>query len=439
MTYGQQNLNELEDLSKQAAEAILENDSVKIISHNDADGLTAAGIMCNSLHRKGILFQLTIVGQFDQSTLDMIEKTSSGSVILCDMGSGQAELASKLKDAIIIDHHKPTGKLDHVQFNPHLVGIDGSTQLCASCSTYLVACQIGDNSDLAGLAIAGAVGDKQQMKGANKHILDEAVSNKIITLTKGLRLGDGPLEEVFENSVDPYLDITGDRDKIESFLDQLGIKGELQDLSDEDMTRLSSALILKLVKQGSIHAVDSLIGENYRLNNELVKNIYDFVNIMNACGKDNKSGIALSLCMHDSTVLNEAKALAREHQRTLISTIKKAQENIRSVRSFRYLLLEESSGTGIIAGTMTRYLYPDKPFLTFNEVEGKIRISGRGTRKLVEAGLDLASAMSKAAEMVGGTGGGHDVASGAMIPKGSAIKFIEYIDPIIEEQLKPKS
>ncbi|MDL5503806.1 MAG: DHH family phosphoesterase, partial [Candidatus Methanoperedens sp.] len=160
MTDGQESLAELEALSRQVAEAILEHDIVRLISHNDADGLSAAGIMCNALHRKSILFHATIVSQFDQSTLDLIEKTSDGPVILCDMGSGQVELTSRIKKAIIIDHHKPTGKVEHVQFNPHLVGIDGSTELCASCGAYMVARQMGDNTDLAGLAIAGATGDK---------------------------------------------------------------------------------------------------------------------------------------------------------------------------------------------------------------------------------------------------------------------------------------
>ncbi len=438
MTDGQENLVEIEVLSRQVAEAILEHDIVRLISHNDADGLSAAGIMCNALHRKNILFHATIVSQFDQSTLDLIGKTSNGPVILCDMGSGQAELTLKIKEAIIIDHHKPTGKLDHVHFNPHLAGIDGSTELCASCSAYMVARQMGDNSDLAGLAIAGAIGDKQPMKGANKFILEEAISKKTITSRKGLRMGDGPLEEIFENSVDPYLDITGDKDKIKAFLDDLGIKGELRNLSEEELIKLSSVIILKLVKQGSIPAIDSLIGDTYNLNNELIPNIFDFVNILNACGKDDKGGIALSLCMRDESVIDEAKVLGLEHQRTLISVIKKAHAQIRSARSFRYVLLEDSSGIGIIAGTMTRYLYPDKPFLTLNEVEGIIRISGRGTRKLVDAGLDLATAMREASQIVGGMGGGHDVASGATIPKGTAKKFIDLIDPIIEKQLKPK-
>ena len=439
MIDGKESLIEIEALSKQVAEAILKHDRVRLISHNDADGLSAAGIMCNALHRKGILFHTTIVGQFDQSTIELIEKTSGDPVILCDMGSGQAELTSKIKDAIIIDHHKPTGKLEHVHFNPHLAGIDGSTELCAACGAYMVARQMGDNTDLAGLAMTGAMGDKQAFLGANKFILDEALEKKVVTITKGLRMGDAPVEELFEFNVDPFLDITGDKEKIKEFLDKLGIYGELKNLSNEQMTKLSSVIILKLVKQGSLAAVDSLIGDNYVLNREVVSNIHDFVNILNACGKDDVPGIALTLCMRDASVIDQARTIMRENQRDLISAIRKAQAQLKSARSFRYVLLDESSGTGIISGTMTRYLYPDKPFLTFNEVEGKIRISGRGTRKLVNAGLDLAAAMREASVAVGGMGGGHDVASGATIPKGTAMKFIDIIDSIIEKQSRSKA
>jgi len=143
--------------------------------------------------------------------------------------------------------------------------------------------------------------------------------------------------------------------------------------------------------------------------------------------------------MRDASVVDEAKACAREHQRGVIATIKKAQAQIKAARSFRYVLLDDSGGTGIIAGTMTRYLYPDKPFITLNEVEGKIKISARGTRKLVAAGLDLAAAMREASASVGGIGGGHDVAAGATIPRGTAMKFIDVADSIIEKQLKAKA
>ncbi|MCZ7392101.1 MAG: DHH family phosphoesterase [Candidatus Methanoperedens sp.] len=438
MSDGKGSLAELLALSKRAADAIIEHDNVRLISHNDADGLSAAGIMCNALHRRGILFHATIVSQFEQSTIELIEKTSHGAVILCDMGSSQVELASKIKEAIVIDHHKPTGDLNHVQFNPHLVGIDGSSQVCASCGAYLVARQMGENSDLAGLALAGAIGDKQGFGGLNKFILDEAIEKKAVTVASGLRMGDEPVEELLEYGIDPYLDITGDRDKIKVFLDKLGVKGRLSQLSEEQLIKFSSALVLKLAKQSPV-AVDSLIGEVYTLNNEVVPNIYDFINILNACGKDEKAGVALALCMRDASVAGEAKAITRENQRTLISTIKKAQAQIKSARNFRYVLLDDSGGTGIIAGTMTRYLYPDKPFVTLNEVEGNIRVSARGTRKLVASGLDLAAAMREASALVGGMGGGHDVAAGATIPKGTAMKFIDIVDSIIENQLKGKA
>ncbi len=428
---------ELEALSKRVADAITGHDIVRLISHNDADGLAAAGIMCNALYRRGILFHATIVNQFDQSTVELIGKTYNGAVVLCDMGGSQAELASKLKDAIIIDHHKPTGKVEHIQFNPHLVGIDGSSELCASCGAYMVARQMGENSDLAGLALAGAIGDKQAMNGANKFILDEAVEKKAVTVKKGLRMGDDPVEEMLEHSIDPYLDITGDKDKIKIFLDKLGAKGRLKELSEEQLMKLSSAIVLKLAKQNPA-AVESLIGDVYTLNNEVISNIYDFVNIMNACGKDENAGIAIALCMRDASVVDEAKACALEHQRGVIAAIKKAQVQIKQARSFRYVLLDDSSSTGIIAGTMTRYLYPDKPFITLNQVEDKIKISARGTRKLVSAGLDLASAMREASFSVEGIGGGHDVAAGATIPRGTAMKFIDVADSIIEKQLKAK-
>jgi single-stranded DNA-specific DHH superfamily exonuclease len=436
MIDGKDSLATVEVLSKQVAEAIIESEAVRLISHNDADGLSAAGIMCNALYRKGIRFHTTIVSQFEPSTLQLIEKSPGCPVILCDMGSGQVELTSKIKDVIVIDHHKPTGKLEGPHFNPHLAGINGASELCASCSAYMVARKMGDNIDLAGLAIVGAIGDKQPMKGANKFILDEAIEKKVVTVKKGLRLGDDPLEELLEYSFDPYLDITGDKAKVKAFIDEIGIKGRIKDLPEDEVIRLASIFALKLAKQGSVPAINTLMGESYSLDMEVVSNVYDFVNMLNACGKEEKSGIGLSVCMREKSSVSEALLTAREHQRAIIAGIKKAEAQIRSAKYFRYVHLNESSGTGIISEVMTRYRYPDKPFITLNEVEDKIKISARGTRKLVTAGLDLAAAMREASTSVGGTGGGHDVASGATIPKGTAEQFIETADAIIGKQLR---
>ncbi len=433
---GRESLLELEAMSKQAADAILKHDVIRLISHHDADGLSAAGVMCNALYRSGIPFHTTIISQFDYSTIELIEKTSEEAVVLCDMGSGQTELVSKIKDAIIIDHHKPIEKVKkHVHFNPHLLGIDGASDCCASCCAYMIAREMGENFDLAGLALAGAIGDKQEMKGVNKFILQEAIEKKAVTVRKGLRMGDDPIEDLLEYSVEPYLDITGDKDKIKAFIGESGIKGRLKELSEEQLIKLSSLLALKLARQGSLTAIESLIGEIYLLNSEVVPNIYDIVNILNACGKIEKADLGIAVCMRDASCVSEALSISREHQRSIIDVIKRAESQIKSAKNFRYVMLYDSSSTGIIAGVMTRYRYPDKPFIAFNELQDEIKISARGTRKLVKAGLDLAIAMREASVSVGGMGGGHDVASGATIPKGTAMKFIEIVDSIIGEQL----
>lgn len=437
MTDGNERLAELDALGRQVADAVVKHDEIRLISHNDADGISAAGIMCNALYRRGILFHTTIVSQFDESTLELIQKTKTSdcAVILCDMGSGQAEVTSRLENAIIIDHHKPTGELECSHFNPHLVGINGSSLLSASGGAYMVARQMGDNTDLAGLALVGATGDKQVMESANRLILDEALENNVVTLRKGLLMGDAIISELLEYSIDPYLDITGDRDKIKEFIDQTGFDGRLRDMSGDELRRFVSIIVLKLARQGSTSVVGSLVGNILTLNCEVIPNVYDFVDVLNAAGKSDMAGIGLAVCMRDEGAVDWAMGVTRENQRIVIDSIRKAESKVRDAGNFRYVVLDNQGGTGLIAGTLIRYRYPDKPFIAFNEVEDMVKVSGRGTRELVDAGLDLAFAMKQAAESVDGRGGGHDVASGASIPKGSVEDFIKVVDSVIGEQL----
>src|SRR5665648_1014641 len=80
--------------------------SVRIISHNDADGLTAAGIMCHAMYRTGTLFHTTIVKNLDKGVIDLVNESASNYdvTIFCDMGSGNPELIGAVKnDCIIID------------------------------------------------------------------------------------------------------------------------------------------------------------------------------------------------------------------------------------------------------------------------------------------------------------------------------------------------
>lgn len=355
------------------------------------------------------------------------------------MGSGQPELVSNVSaDVIIIDHHQPVEETTaRVMVNPHLAGIEGAYYLCASGTTYMVSREISrDNVDLAGLAIAGAIGDKQIFESANRFILEEAIQEGVVSIKKGLKVGSGDIADVLEYSPEPYLDITGDRTKIEEFLDILNIRGEIHDLSSEDMKKLTSTIALKLAKKASSDAIESVIGDVYFLNNEIITNIYDLVEIANTCGKVKMGGLALSLCMRDKTVVEEARSLTRENHRKIISDMKSCEDMIKARKNIRYLKANELESIGTIAGIVVRYIHTDLPFIALNETDDIVKVSGRATRPLIKKGVDLAAAFRDAAGSVGGNGGGHNIASGATIPVGKEEEFLDRVDQIIEKQIK---
>ena len=435
-------IKKLSEIAKIAAEVIARYRHVRVISHNDADGITSAAIICQALKRNAIFFHATIVSRLDRLVVEMVNDSISDGdlVIFCDMGSGQGELiANVVSDVVVIDHHQPVGESPaKVALNPHDAGIDGAIHLSASGATYMVAREMGkENVDLAGLAVAGAVGDKQLFEAANKFILDEASHADVVSIKKGLKIGDGNISDVLEYTPEPYLDITGNRSKIEEFLNILGIHGKVNRMPPDDLKKLTSAIALKLTKHASPEAVDAAIGDVYLLNRELVKNVYDLVAILNTCGKLDKSGLALSLCMKDPSVVEEARALSIDYQKSVILDIKKAEGMIRQGNNLWFLNTKDMSSTGIIASTVVRYIHPDLPFIAVNEVENVVKVSARGTRALIAKGLDLGYALREGANAVGGSGGGHNIASGASIPKGCAEEFISIVDNIIGEQLGP--
>lgn len=434
-------LEKLINLAKNAAEKIRKYRFARVVSHNDADGLTSAGIMAQALLRAGICFQISIVGRLDEAVIEEVNRSISGEevVIFCDMGSGQPELIDKVAaDVIVLDHHQPVGQSPAKAIvNAHLAGIDGATDISASGTCYLVARELAaDNVDLAGLALAGAVGDKQLFRTANAFILEEALKAGVVSIRKGLKVGDGDLVDVLAYTIEPFLDITGYPEKTKEFLDQLELSGRIEDLSEEEVSRLANAVALKLVRQASPEAIEAVIGEVLLLNLELVRNVYDFNSILSTCGKQKIYGLAISLCLKDREIVNDVLSLKKEYEKKLALNIRENVEKIRKGENIWYVITANAISTGSLASTVVRYLHPELPFICVNESEGILKVSARGTRELVSKGLDLAFALREAAGAVGGRGGGHNVASGAVLPIGSEEEFLSIADRIIGEQLR---
>jgi single-stranded-DNA-specific exonuclease len=453
-----------------AAKIIAQHDYARVISHYDADGITAAGIMCTALLRQGIQFHVTIVNKLEDSFVQSLDEDL---ILICDMGTAQSDLlAEHLKEraVVIIDHHAPSASVpvlstpSSVLINPcclsaaearDLVNERGST-VCAAGLSYLVARRLSGekwgNIDLAGLAIAGTMGDKLDLSsGVNKLIVDEALREGVISIKTGLKFGDGKLQELILSSTDPYTPLAGKPEWVSAILNQIKIEGtrEVTDLTEDEEARLTEALLA--FARESQHAgisEDMLVGMTYRLQCEVIPNGYDLMRVIDACGRMGKSGLGIGLCLRVARLREEATMLYANIQAKLVSELNRLEAGegaVKGLTNLYYFYVQEGGVTGTLAGIVADYLSTDKPVIGFNKKERgedskqvETKISGRCNKALLagSTGINLATAMERAAKEVGGFGGGHPVAAGASIPDGKEEQFITILDALIGEQKK---
>ena len=106
------------------------------------------------------------------------------------------------------------------------------------------------------------------------------------------------------------------------------------------------------------------------------------------------------------------------------------------MQNIQYFYESVPEFAGTFAGIGMMYFFNQrKPVLTLTKTDKDIKISGRGTKRLVESGLDMAIILSQVASELGGTGGGHNVAAGATIPLEHEKVFLEMVDKLVGEQL----
>lgn len=440
----------------------------RLISHYDADGITAAGILYHALLRHGSQVHASITPKLDRAFMRELDDEL---IIICDMGTAQAAvLAEQLagRDVVIIDHHAPPAGVplarapSTVLINPccldaaegaSLINERGSA-ICASGLAYLVARRMAHdrraNVDLAGLAIAGTLGDKLDLTtGVNRLILDEALAEGIVTVKHGLKLSAGKLQEALLFATEPYLPFAGKLEWILAILKELRIDGttDTSELSEDAEKRLAAA-VLPLVKQSPADLGDDfLFGNTFLLNAEVIRHGQDFMRIVDACGRMGKAGVGLGLCLREERLVGEATALYRSIQIKLVSELNRLEGEehaITELTHLNYFFVQESGVTGILAGIVAEYLRTEKPIIVVNKKErleegkpAETRISARCHARLMArapGGLDLARAMEEAAKEVGGFGGGHPVAAGASIPDGAEERFIAALDRILGAQ-----
>ena len=441
-------LNRAEEANRLLKEHLDQDHVVRVISHNDADGISAAGVVCNAISRENGKFHVTIVPRLKAEVLDKISREKYKLFFFCDMGSAWTERIGQLKgDAIIADHHQTMDSAEQqesvVHINPHLFGMDGTSDVSASGVSYL-AVRPFKHFELTGLALVGSFGDMQgngNITGVNHTILQEGLKNGVLEVKEGLKisfLSQEPLYKALSHTfLPPLTGVSGDYEGSMAFLEKLGISYgiKFKDLSNEEKDLLKEALI---------KINPAIFGKIYRITGEIPQlgNIDDYSQTIDACGKNKKYGVGLSICLGDrGEALKEGTELLKKYQDGLLKGIEWIRrEGSNEMTYIQYIYTEDKNiksymGTLSNIGLDLGIFNSQKPVLALSRMDPLIKISGRTTLKITQKGVNLGKALEQASQSYGGSGGGHSVAAGAVIPRNNQDNFLNLVDEIVKTQL----
>jgi single-stranded-DNA-specific exonuclease len=185
---------------------------VRVLHHNDADGLSSGAVLTRAFERAGFAVRRVCLEKPYPVVLEKIFEQSGELIVLTDFAGRIAPFVGDLNRGrnlvLILDHHKAEPAADerlHL-LDPELYGLRGDRDITASTTCYLFACALdGDNRDLAPIASVGAVGDRffvdGRLAGPNREAALEAQRQgalEIEVVDGGerytLRTADGPVE-----------------------------------------------------------------------------------------------------------------------------------------------------------------------------------------------------------------------------------------------------
>ncbi len=441
---------------------------VRLISHLDADGISAASILVKMLNREASLYNLSIVQKISNKLINLVEKDNSEVVIFSDLGSNSIdEIKSHLKNkkaVFILDHHELYAAnlelpSNLILINPHKQNIDGNSDISGSGVSYLFSYFVNPkNKELAYLAVIGAIGDVQEnngFTGLNQFIRDHAIEAGKLIEKPGLRIYGShsrPLHKLLEYSTDPYLPgITGSESNAIQFLKSLNIPlqnkdgswKKFVDLNDEERKRLISGLVMILANTHT--NPEEVIGQVYEINDEpttsQLRDAREFATFLNACGRLGKASIGIAVCLNNEKLKKKSNQVLLDYKKEIIrmmSWFRANQNNDDFVfKGHNYIIINGKENIkhtmiGTFASILSKSLKLDDEFLilalAYIPEENLIKASMRSNHDKA----NLKEIMQQISDRLGiEEYGGHKNAAGAFIPISQEQKFIELAKQIL--------
>jgi len=464
-------IEEAERAAERVRELIDEGRSFMIFCHNDADGLSSGAIASIMFLREGARFLTRSVGGIDD-ILEVLKDLSGDFIpVFTDIGSGYLDEIAKVvgdSPAIILDHHEPVGEASKniIQVNPHLYGINGADEISGAGVTYLVAKALNEeNVSYSPIAVVGALGDLQDrvdgrsLHGLNELIVKDSIDAGLMRVEEDLLFygrSYKPIHIALASTTNPFIPgISGDESRAYSFLMDVGIKVKegdrwkvLAELDEDEKKKLYNGLMKHLASLGLPPSLaKGIIGKVYELVKEepwtYLRDAREFASLLNACGKTGNEWVGIAVAMGNrAELLEKAQKLLEDYRVKLARAIEYAMRD-ESRQELKHTIVIDggdvidhkliSSVASMISST--GILGENKILVAMASAEGSIKVSARASKKLIKMGLDLGEILKEAARIVGGRGGGHDIAAGAEIPKMKKTLFVLEVDRITGEML----
>ncbi|RLG07324.1 MAG: DHH family phosphoesterase, partial [Thaumarchaeota archaeon] len=348
----------------------------------------------------------------------------------------------------------------------HLHGINGATEISGAGVVYLVAKALNEeNIRLSPIAVVGALGDlqdrsdKRGLHGLNELIVKDAVDSGLMKVEEDLLFygrSYKPLHIALASTMNPFIiGISGNEAHAYSLLTSIGIKVKeddrwrvLTELSEEEKKLLYSGIMKHLASFGLPPSIaKELIGKVYELIKEepwtYLRDAREFASLLNACGKTGKEWVGIAIAMGGrGNLLEEAQGILEEYRRKMAEAMEYAMRE-ENRQELKHVLVIDGGAIiddrliSSVASMMSSIGIQgeDRILLALAHSEDSIKVSARSSKSLIDRGLNLGKLISKAASLVGGRGGGHDIAAGASIPKTKKTLFVLEVDRIIGEEL----
>ena len=454
--YGQ-----FEENVRNAAEAFRQYDKkevIRLISHLDADGISAASIMIKLLNNDNRKYSVSTVPQLNRAVITQLASEPYNCFIFTDIGSGLLSEIQELlkgKKVFILDHHTIDQSADFgdiVFVNPHLFGIDGGKEISGAGVVFKFACAVDKVMEEMGhVAIIGALGDMQDQGGflrLNKEILDVAVRKNKINVTKGLRIfgiQTKALHKALEYCTDPFIPgVSGSESGAIQFLSQIGIDPKngsgwkkIAQLDEEEMKKLITGIIMKRLAEPK---PDDVLGNIYILPHEQeespTRDAKEFATLLNACGRLGRASYGIGACLGDKKIKQQAIRSLTDYKKEIVNALNWYHENKFTDDVFwgsKFVIINAkdkvmSTMIGTLASILSKSNVMTNNLFILSmaqAVDGNTKISLRTTNNM-DGKLDLRNIIGEIINGIGNSeAGGHQNAAGAVIPTDKENHFIQ--------------